>query len=1193
MTAAANPYVGPRSFEETDRSCFFGREEEIHRLRALAVARRAVLLYSPSGAGKTSLLQAGLLPELRRVPGVVCLPLARLGGEPPEGLAVANLFVFHLLSFLLGEQAEPAEIAALPLAAGLERALGPLMAPDGEPPAAVLLPIDQFEEIFSTAPHRHAERDDFFQQLHGALEAHRNLTLLLALREDWLAHFDPYLPLLPDRLRTRFRLELLSPAQALQAVTEPARREGTPFRPGSARRLVDDLRRTRVLGPDGATVESLGAHVDPVQLQVVCRRLWDRRPAGATEIDEAQIEASGDVDHALADYYAERVAVAAAAAGVPERQVRDWCERSLITPQGIRGQVLHGAAATAGLDNRAVTALVDAHLVRAEPRRGALWYELAHDRLIRPVQEDNAAWLAQHETALEKRAALWELEGRPPRLLLLGRPLTAAQKEAESLGPDPPRLVVDFLAVSRGRQKVRRKWRFWSLSVGVTLAGLGLLVAALFVTGMAAGFGWMNWLKNEAALVRSAHVDRSLLMALVTFELDAQVEKGADYYGGLRLGMPDPRLVLFENLAASADLETILYAPEQVRAQSIAWSPDGRTIFAGDLFGDIRTWDAATGRPGALLPEKSTKWVSALALSPDGLTLASAGHDGALWLRDAHDGRVRQRLTERDGPATGLLAIHFNPDGRVLHAVTRSGTFLSWDLPAGRPAGPPRSGPAAFCAAFSPDGRVYAVCGADGRTHLLTTATGLPVSPPLPGPATGLAFSPDSRTLAAGFGNGSFALFDAATGAPRGEPVQAAAGAVSDLAFAPRGLLAVGTSGGSIQVWDPAVPRPIGFPLSGLGENLHPLVFSPDGTRLASGHGDRIAVWSPRMKPFLGEPAALPPIPPRVLSLRHDSGLLALYGEQAGKTGLLLWAPGAPFPPGDPVPVEGDLTALTFSPDGKLLAAGAADGRLSLLDSATGRPAGALRSGHTGRVNALAFDPSGRLLLSAGQDNRLILQDTATGTVRATATAEYGVHTVAVQPGDQGFAGGDLLGVVFFWDLAGRPRREHWKACWESVQSLVYTADGKTLIAGCQEGTVEIFREAGDPDDDEVVSLPGHSGGVTRLALAPAGKLLASAGLDGQIFLWDVTIPRLAAGPFRGHYGTITALAFDPAGKTLLSIGSSGWSVRWDVDPVSWRRLACRRANRNLEPEEWGRLFLPFSLSPRKLCPDAPERPQE
>ena len=102
------------------------------------------------------------------------------------------------------------------------------------------------------------------------------------------------------------------------------------------------------------------------------------------------MEAVGDVDSALAGYYAEQVGAIAAATGIRERAICEWFDRHLITEQGIRGRVLQGIEQSQRLDNRAINPLVDTHLVRAERRRGATWFELAHDRLIEPVRTNNA-----------------------------------------------------------------------------------------------------------------------------------------------------------------------------------------------------------------------------------------------------------------------------------------------------------------------------------------------------------------------------------------------------------------------------------------------------------------------------------------------------------------------------------------------------------------------------------------------------------------------------------------------------------------------------------------------------------------------------------------------------------------------------------------------------------------------------------
>ncbi len=75
--------MGPRAFEESERELFFGRDLETRQLAALVIAQRVVVLYSPSGAGKTSLLQAGLIPLLGRQKRLVVLPVGRVVGSDP------------------------------------------------------------------------------------------------------------------------------------------------------------------------------------------------------------------------------------------------------------------------------------------------------------------------------------------------------------------------------------------------------------------------------------------------------------------------------------------------------------------------------------------------------------------------------------------------------------------------------------------------------------------------------------------------------------------------------------------------------------------------------------------------------------------------------------------------------------------------------------------------------------------------------------------------------------------------------------------------------------------------------------------------------------------------------------------------------------------------------------------------------
>ena len=418
-----NPYPGPRPFKRGET--LYGRQRETAELLDLLIAERIVLLSSPSGAGKTSLVQAALVPALER-DGFRVLPVMRPGVLPSEGLSGANRYVLKVLLDLeeglhADEAAEAqiplAELAALSLAGYLERLPAP---PTGEDWHGDVLIFDQFEEVLTVDPTDRDAKLAFFEQIGAALRD-RNRWALFSMREEFVAALDPYLRPIPARFDKgrRYRLDLLGPDAAREAMQGPAAGQAPPvlFTVDAADRLVDDLRRTKVQQVDGTTTETLGQYTEPVQLQVVCRQLWDNLAADDTEIGVDDVEGVGDVDQALRGYYASTVVKVADETAVRERAIREWFDHQLITEAGIRGQVLKGQGRSPegdeGLANAAIVPLVDAHLVRAEQRRGATWFELAHDRLIEPVRADNVAWFEAHLSTLQRQAALWESKSGP------------------------------------------------------------------------------------------------------------------------------------------------------------------------------------------------------------------------------------------------------------------------------------------------------------------------------------------------------------------------------------------------------------------------------------------------------------------------------------------------------------------------------------------------------------------------------------------------------------------------------------------------------------------------------------------------------------------------------------------------------------------------------------------------------------
>ncbi len=471
-----NPYVGPRPFEPGET--LYGREDEITRLFYRWNAERIVLLHSPSGAGKSSLIQAGLLPRIRTSFDV--WGPTRVNQEGPTN--GANRYALSAMQGFEEGVPErlrrcPGELAGMTLSEYFEKRPRRRTAPQ-----SVALLVDQFEEVLTADPLAVVAKHEFFDQL-GELLHNPRIWALFVLREDYLAPLDPYARQVPTHLRNRFRIDLLALDAACQAMVEPAREGGREF--PAAEQLVHDLALRKVQMPDGSFKEQPGHHVEPVQLQVVCRRLWNAMPADDLLIDTEDLEKFGSVNLALTDYYAESVTRIAGGDEALERAVREWFDERLITAGGVRMQVLRAPRASGGLANEAIGKLLDTHLVRAEQRAGATWYELAHDRLVGVVQCDNQSWQEEHLSEVQRRAGVWERQGQSPGLLVADQELAAAEHWAAGA------LVITdveerFLDASREAQKVTDRSRRQTRRIR-RLGIVAMIVGALaFVAGVVA-----------------------------------------------------------------------------------------------------------------------------------------------------------------------------------------------------------------------------------------------------------------------------------------------------------------------------------------------------------------------------------------------------------------------------------------------------------------------------------------------------------------------------------------------------------------------------------------------------------------------------------------------------------------------------------------------------------------------------------
>lgn len=380
---ADGPYVGLRPFRRDDSAKFFGRLRESHEVSDLWQANRLTILYGPSGVGKTSLLQAGVLPLLDPTKADI-LPIGRVShgsAFPTAALSEHNPHVFALLSSWSPEET-PTRLAGLTVR-GFLRRRPPRQDPYGDP-VLTLAAIDQAEELFGDFAHRSRYRELFIGQLVEALDADPNLRLLLSLREDYLAAILPHEPKLAGLARCRFPLRALDKSAAVQATARPLEGTGRSFAPGAAERLVDDLCMIRVGRALGEEVVADTGTVEPVQLQVVCSAMWRSLPDDVRVITSEHVRRFADANRSLAGFFDRVLAeVARDHFDGDTDELRNWLRRNFVTEIETREPVYLGETQTAGVPNAVVRALVDGHVLREDIRAGTRWCELAHDRLVR------------------------------------------------------------------------------------------------------------------------------------------------------------------------------------------------------------------------------------------------------------------------------------------------------------------------------------------------------------------------------------------------------------------------------------------------------------------------------------------------------------------------------------------------------------------------------------------------------------------------------------------------------------------------------------------------------------------------------------------------------------------------------------------------------------------------------------------
>ena len=537
-------------------------------------------------------------------------------------------------------------------------------------------------------------------------------------------------------------------------------------------------------------------------------------------------------------------------------------------------------------------------------------------------------------------------------------------------------------------------------------------------------------------------------------------------------------------------------AGHSAAAWGVAFSPDGKHLASGSSDGTARVWDVATGVEARKLTPTG-RGITGVAFSPDGKWLATTSWDrssdrgvwGLVRIWDPRDGRLVHSMEHGVKP---IVTVAFSPDGSLLAAGTWDDDTTLWrtsDWTKAKKLQPIEKEPykAVQGIAFSPDGSKLVVTAKDGVVRVWDIAAGVVLNT-LVGQAEGQmqwindAVFLDEGRLASVSQDGTVRLWDTTSGRQTATWHGHTSG-VSAIALSRDGCLITGSLDQTLKAWNPTASNTVSTT-----ESMYGLAFAADGERVAT------IGWKGLAKTFdaRGNRETAGFVAHAQSGVRidwsRDGGHFATTGNDHK---VLLWDAATGVRKAELLG-SGGGEPVAFHPGSSLVAAEGASGIAKIWRVPEGVEQASLADGEGLDISDLTWSPDGTLLAVATSDGRIRLWEWKARTIRARATQPRGALMLAFDPSGRTLAVGSSDRSITLWKVASGERERSLSGHDETIHNLAFSPDGKRLASVASDHTTRIW----DPSNGELLLTIPFGETPFNLAWSPDGQRLAVVLLD-------------------------------------------------------------------------------------------------